>query len=974
MLKWSVGAIVVAVCLGACATPAYAQNAQITGVVKDSSGGVIPGATITAKNVDNGFTRAAVSEAGGEYRLVSLPPGPYTVTTELQGFSSETRPDIVLVIDQTAIINFNLKPATVSETVTVTGESPIVDVTRSDVSTSVSSQQIQDLPVASRRWVDLAMLTPGTSQDNIRGQFYRGNVNIGGGTREYSNMFYVDGVNNTWAEMGEPRQNFAMDAIQEFKVSTSGYKAEYGLATGGVLTVVTKSGSNLFKGSGLFFLRDKSITAEEYFQKQNDIVKNLPEGTSKPDYRRYQDGFTFGGPIVKDKTHFFFAFERTDEDQFFTVNANNLFPQYEGIVTSKQYRWTYNLRVDHQLSSKQSLFVRWGAESEYRPVVTAGGRTAASASFDFAVPRQSAVVGHTTVLNERALNDFRFQYAYSKYEVAPPYSHLDAAPGDFDSRLPFCTPVFTYPSITIGGCGNAQMGPEHRVQLKDDFSYLMRRWGGKHQWKVGFDYSNIPFEGDLTNSPLGSWTLPKDAVYNAADPTTYPTQYTQSLPTYANIPVSTYAAYLQDDYQVAPNLIINIGVRYDRQIGSYNEDLPDLLGKIQDKLGRNGTFPLDVSVVQPPGTRGDRNNFGPRVGFAWDPGTNGVTNIHAAWGLFYDNMRTLQNFNELTWPQAQQIIINRPSFPDPLQGQSRSSFVSTAPPNITVEDNNVVSPYAHQFNAGVTRSLTNTLAVTADVTLTYRYSDRDTVDLNLPDQVTRVKKFPQFARVNFWESTRDNTYKALLVKVDKRMSRNLQFLASYTLSKAEDIGFSNNLGDRYGFFKIKQPGQADRRHRLVTSGIFRLPADTQVSVIADFRSSLPFNPTSALDLNNDGYTIDLPAGVTPWSGCRDLNVDALNAFRTARGLSAVSQIDCPTWANVDIRMSKFFQVSRSHRIEVLAQLFNVFNRANFDVSQGSITLGNDAVTGRPLFGTVNRIVQYINAPSRQAEFAVRYQF
>src|SRR5881628_2006027 len=256
----------------ALAPSAFAQNAQITGIVKDSSGGIIPGATVTARNVENGFTRVGVTDSAGEYRLPSLPPGRYSVVTELVGFSTETRPDIVLIIDQTAIISFALKPAALSETITVTGESPIVDVTRSDVSTAVSTQQIQDLPVASRRWIDLAMLTPGTAQDNIRGFFYRGNVNLGAGTREYSNAFVVDGVNNTWAEMGEPRQNFAMDAIQEFKVSTSTYKAEYGLATGGVLSVVTKSGTNQLHGSGLLFVRDKEITAEEYFQKQADIL------------------------------------------------------------------------------------------------------------------------------------------------------------------------------------------------------------------------------------------------------------------------------------------------------------------------------------------------------------------------------------------------------------------------------------------------------------------------------------------------------------------------------------------------------------------------------------------------------------------------------------------------------------------------------------------------------------------------------
>jgi hypothetical protein len=282
---------------------------------------------VTARNVETGFSRNAVTDSGGEFRLPSLPPGRYAVAAELQGFTTETRTDIVLVIEQTAIITFNLKPASVAETVTVSAEAPIVDTTRSDVATSVSTRQIQDLPVASRRWIDLAMLTPGTSQDNIRGFFYRGNVNIGGGTREYSNGFTVDGVNNTWVEMGEPRQNFAMDAIQEFKVSTSNYKAEYGLATGGQLTVVTKSGTNNFHGSGLLFFRDKKINSETYFEKQTDAARGQPEGTNKPDYKRYQYGGTFGGPIVKDKTHFFLAYEGTNEKQFLTVNARGLWPQ-----------------------------------------------------------------------------------------------------------------------------------------------------------------------------------------------------------------------------------------------------------------------------------------------------------------------------------------------------------------------------------------------------------------------------------------------------------------------------------------------------------------------------------------------------------------------------------------------------------------------------------------------------------------------
>ena len=312
MRKWLIG--VAAMAILSMAQGAFAQNAQITGTVKDQTGGVLPGVTITVKNVETGLVRTATSDGTGNYRVPALPPGVYSLQAQLQSFSSETRPDIVLVIDQTATIPFTLKPKAMTEAVTVTGESPIVDVTASTVSTSVSNQQIQDLPVASRRWIDLGMLTPGTSQDNIRGQFYRGNVNIGGGAREYSNGVTVDGVNNTWAEMGEPRQNFAMDSIREFRISTSNYKAEYGLATGGMLSVVTKSGTNDIHGSAFLFFRDDSLNSIEQFQ------------TSKPDYRRYQYGGSFGGPIVKDKTHFFATYEGTKENQYFTVNSRGLWP------------------------------------------------------------------------------------------------------------------------------------------------------------------------------------------------------------------------------------------------------------------------------------------------------------------------------------------------------------------------------------------------------------------------------------------------------------------------------------------------------------------------------------------------------------------------------------------------------------------------------------------------------------------------
>ena len=256
MRMWARWLMAVAMTAVLAPSAAWAQNAQVTGTLKDETGGVLPGVTVTARNQETGLSRTVVSEGTGTYRLQGLPPGVYTVTAELQGFSTEARTGLVLVIDQVAVIDFGLKTAVLTETITVTGESPIIETRTSAVATSISNAQIQDLPVASRRWIDLAMLTPGVSQDNIRGFFYRGNINIGAGTREYSNGFVVDGVNNTWAQMGEPRQNFAMDSIREFKVQQATYKAEFGLATGGVLNVVTKSGTNSFSGSAFNFFRD----------------------------------------------------------------------------------------------------------------------------------------------------------------------------------------------------------------------------------------------------------------------------------------------------------------------------------------------------------------------------------------------------------------------------------------------------------------------------------------------------------------------------------------------------------------------------------------------------------------------------------------------------------------------------------------------------------------------------------------------
>jgi hypothetical protein len=946
--------------------PALAQNAQVTGTLKDQTGGVLPGATATARNQETGLIRTAVSDASGEYRLPALPPGTYTISAELQGFTTETRRDLSLLIGQTAIVNLTLKPASLAETITVTSATPMVDTTRSDVTTSVSLQQIQDLPLANTRWIAFAMLTPGVSQDNIRSQYYPGTVDVGGGGREYSNAYIVDGANNTWQEMGEPRQEFAMDSIREFKVTTSNFKAEYGLATGGLVEVVSKSGTNNLHGSGMLFYRNEALTALQAFQ------------TAKPPYSRYQDGGTIGGRIVKDRTHFFFAYERTDEQVNFTTNTHGIWPQYDGTHQSNQNRWNYTAKIDQQFSSSQSLFVRFAQENEYRPIVNAGGKLAPSGAFDFGVPRDSAVVGHTWVINDRALNDFRGQYAFSEYQISPPYTPNTLQVGVFSTPPNNCADRYIYPSLQIGGCQES-LGPEDRWQFKDDFSYLMRKWGGTHQWKMGIDYSHILFQSSSVGSgpSHGTWAFPKDQPYNPADPTTWPTQYTNSLPSYYAIPTNNFSTYLQDDWQTPiAGLTINVGIRYDVQLGAFNEDITHELSLIGQKLGPQfAQFPISVPFIDT-SVRGDHTNFGPRIGLAWDPTGSGITNFHAAYGLFYDNIRTLLNGAELSWPQARTIVINRPAFPDPLQGRTRDAFLSTAPPNIEVLNNRLVNPYAHQLTVGVTRTLARNLAASVDFAWTNTYKDhQQAIDVNMPDPVTRAKPYPQFGRVMYDDPSFSHYYRALLVKIDKRMSNNFQFLASYTLSKNTDKERLNAIGDlaAYSWPLLTHPAVGDRRHRLVLSGTAQLPHTMQVSVIGDFRSSLPFQPATGIDLNGDGYsggpnyyTGDNPPGVGYNSGCRDLNLDGINSFRLSRGLPVVSSVACPAFANVDVRFSKSVVIRQSQRAEFIIQLFNAFNRANYaDGISNPLSVA---------FGQVNQLPANLNAPSRQVELAVRYAF
>lgn len=944
-------ALVAAALIAAVARPCAAQDTGvIEGTVTDVQGAVLPGATVTLKNTETGVSRDMVTDAEGKYRFPALGPGTYSLTTGLQGFANSEIRDITLTIGLDAKYDVQLKVQSLAETVTVTGEAPVVDTTKSQVEGVVTQQQIQTLPINTRQYLNLALLMPGTSQDAVR-VFYN-NVNIGAGGSFYSNGFVADGVTNTWTEQGEPRQNFPQDSIREFKVNTMQYKAEYGLATGGLVTVVSKSGTNEFHGNAFEYFRDKSMNALQQFQK------------TKPDYRRNQFGASLGGPIKQNRTHFFGAVERTQEDNFFTVNTGrpDLYGAVEGTFPQPRHVTLTSVRGDHTINNAQSLFVRYAQEDEFTKCAasTCGGRNAANAGYDMKIPRRSVVAAYTSLLSDHALNDFRFQYAFAAYEIAPPgeliwtklgqYPAERIGPQRIAQRLQF-------PSLTWGGNYEA-LGPEKRFQFKDAFTYHTTGWGGSHDWKVGADFSHVPFADDSQVDLNGTYQFGTDQFFDPNDPASIanlknPILFTMTFPAnYVSMPSQYFGAFVQDDWRPADKLTINAGLRYDLQIGAFNADVSP------------NDFLIPIPLIDP-GVRGDRNNFGPRAGFAYDFRGNGATVVRGGYGVYYDNIRLLQNQYEKLNMKRYSVRITNPSYPDPFQGRDPLTFVSTAPANIQLLDNHFKNPKSQQSNIGFTQQILTDLAIHVDGVYSRVTGDRKVVNVNLADPAVSQnpsvgqRPYPEFNRIDVDEPISKSSYRALYVRLDKRLSHRYQYLVSYSLVKGLDNNPSGRFVDLVNRDLDWGPANFERRHSLVASGSVMVPFDVQVGAVWNVRSSLPFSATAGRDLNQDTFVSDFVPGTSRNQGNRDLDLTLVNQWRAAAGLTPITSIDSTRFSSFDLRGSKSVRLSGDRRAEIIAQVFNVFNTVNLS------GIGTNALAST--FGVASRA-----GTGRQAEVAVRF--
>jgi hypothetical protein len=968
----SIAALLLAFAIGV-ATSAKAQttNGVIAGVVSDAQGGVLPGVTVTARNVDTGAMRNITTEADGRFRLAGLNPGRYELKAELQGFGVVTVPDITVAVGSETTRNVTMQVQGLQESVTVTGEAPVIEVSKSDVSGVITQAQMEMLPQATRQPMDLALLLPGTSQDAVRAR--KANSNVGAGAFTNGSALLVDGVWNKEGNTGEPRQDFPASAIQEFKVFVSQSPAEYGWTAGGAVSMATKSGTNSLHGEAFEFYRNKALNAIDPFFKE--------AGLPKPNFSRHQYGVAIGGPIIKDKVHLFEAAEALQNNLYdnVVVRVPQFYGNMNGVFKSPEYNHMSFTRGDWQASQKQSLFVRYAWQiSDF----TCEGCSASSSTPWFSgggikQKRYSWAGAHTWVLSSRVLNEVRGQFTNYHFRQHPPGVEpqedlFDSSP----SRAAPLTAVYTFPSLSWGTSGNFYTRQISR-ELRDDMSIT----AGTHTWKFGAGAQELAVHGDNRPS-LGTWTFSVDQPFNPSNISSFvpvagsvrqfSTGNLVKLPTFTPNIMSNY--YVEDEWKPAAGVTLNLGLRYDYQLSGFNQGLT-LDSK--DPVYGIPLFPTTGTAASLAplvhfDKRGDKNNFGPRVGFAWDVRNDTKTVVRADYGIYYNPMNLQITSAELNNYRQPTAIIANPTYPDPYGGRDPLTFVSTAPQNIQVMADNLENLQSAAYTGGVSQALSSVIALHVDGVYNKMTKVPMTIDINpRSGGTTGTRPLAQFARVLQAQSIGFMDYKALLVRLEKRLEHNYMYLVSYTL--ADTNGNVNNSGgtqsvvtDSAHINYDEGPNNSDRRHALVASGSVMLPGDVVVGGIFTARSTMPFSAIAGIDLNGDGNVTDYVPGTTRSAfnrGSDAAMLAAVNAWRGVNGLVAIS----PTFStnefySLDLRASKAITLNASRRVELVAQVFNVTNRKNIVGSWTTNALS-------PAFGT-----SVSAAPMRQAEIGIRFAY
>ncbi|MBA3886355.1 MAG: TonB-dependent receptor, partial [Acidobacteria bacterium] len=860
------------------ATPAAAQsqaaNGNIEGVVRDSSGAVLPGVTVTVTNTGTGAQRTVVTNENGAYRAVLLPLGAYTVAAELPGFKRYEQTGLALSAGQTVTIDVAMPIGGVEEVVSVTAENPVVDTAKIDTGRNISEREIKNLPLVSRNPYNYALVQPGVSGfENPEFGVPRFAAN---GTLLRVN-YQIDGNTNTQKDRAGLRLLPVSEVmVQEVKVITSGYAPEFGQTMGLVYNAITPSGTNTFRGSGSYRFRRKDFSAFPY------PFTGPRTADRKPDTKIDTWTAEAGGPVLRDRLHFFGGFESTYRDlsgqSTIIITPENaaligLSPQPSAIPREQTARF-YIGKFDYQLGQAHRATARYIRFENDSPNNIGGGLNSTEVSTDFLDAMNSAAFQVVSTFGSNRLNELRVQYA-NRHQSRSLSSLSGTGP-----RINIAGVAnFGHPNANTSGAGFDFQ--QNIWQVIDNFTVLR----GNHSYKFGFDMQFI--EDKRTASLFTVYNFPTPAAYLAARNGTNPFSYSTFQQLFGDpdfrMDTAMYSAFVQDDWRVTPDLKMLYGLRYD--LYRYPE------GDANAPFEWNRDF------------RADRNNFGPRLGIAWTPFEDKRTVVRASTGVMYD--QPLLAAYELAFqnsgsPSRFTVAVNpssagAPAFPGNLANLPPGFALPTQ--SISTVDPDFKVARTFQNNVQLERGLGRHFAASIGFVHVQGYDLPVITNINLINPTgtladgrpifstavnANTRRFPQFNQVNAVQSIGDSTYRAMTLQLNKRWSHNYQFDLSYTLGKGEDnapltsalsVQGDDARSDPTNLERDRGPNLIDMRHNFAGTIVARsswtrgpevlqaLLTDNQVGILMQFNSGLPVNVRGNRDLNLDGVANDRPAGV-----------------------------------------------------------------------------------------------------------------
>jgi hypothetical protein len=946
------------------------QNATLQGSVVDDQKAVMPGVTVTAGETSTGRQTLAITGTDGRYRFENLAPGKYSLSIELSGFATAKVPDIELLVGMNATVPpITMQLAGVTETVVVNTQAPLVDTTSAQVSTNIDRRQMAELPLQGRNWMELSLMVKGITANNI------GNTP---GVTDDQFQLNLDGqqISQRISGSGFGQPKMSREAIAEFQIVTNMYDITSGRSTGVQVQAVSRAGTNDLHGSTFGYFRSDKFN-------EADPVK----GVVLP-YSDQQTGFTLGGPIVRDKVHYFgsYEYERNPSTAVLTPTA---LPNQTWSLPSNTTQKNYLARVDYQTSSSNNFNVRlqrWTLDS---PFQISSGTTHPTMAEHQRYYSTNVYGTWTHIISNAMTMQAHFGTArFSWYD--------DPIPSNSEQfhNLPFGVPVFQFPNLTLGG----QQNFPNYSWMKQYPARLEVNWHpGRHDVKFGgeflkdrhtkvwdlnrrgtFTFNRQPSTAILEAAfPQNSWDNPAAWDLSLLQP--YLQQYSVFFHQDYLVDVgrSQMAAWFGDNWRVTNGLTINLGVRYDVDPDGLNPqwviDKPIPINNGRD----NGNFGYQ------PGVR-DLNNVAPRAGFAYNVGGKNDLVIRGGTGLYYNfpvsNVTYRQQFYNnaiaaVFYPTGTNFLL------DPLNGVSPEAYlagtVATPPQETTIISPDYVDPYGWQSSIGFQKQLGRLMGFDVDFTdLEERHMVRSR-DVNLfYDPVTGYNRDPTiYGRPNpAWGLdqwlTSDGKTESRMISSSFTRRFNSLFQASVTYTrtlsmKDNTTGFGYQADNPFDPDADWAQSTGYQKHTFRSNGIVRLPWQFSVSGSYFYGSGAHYNPTSSTrpyskpgtNRLNIGAPIKIPEAVLDrWEGPAVIATGTTWPRNALRGLPL---------HKVDMRVTKTVTLVNDVNIELLAEVFNIFNRKNYGAYNTTITSPN---FGLPVAVSGNAYVP------REGQLGVRVNF